>query len=390
LFVIIDSAFPYQSGGRETWLAEIVNRLCGDFSVSVVAMMNYTSRSEPFHHIPGNVKIHRVPSLFNLRVGGRFATLKYLLGGFLVFTLISSVVLLLRYPFPRVPTYVVSMSPGHSFLPTLFVRGRKVMRIACVRGPYVEEMSWVFPRFEKAFKDLQAFSYNKVDLIVANGEDTRSVVSREISNKRKVVTLPNGVNYDKFSKAFKDRTSCVKVIGMICSLSYDRGTDAVLLAARVLERITDISFRIELVGKGNVDKYRKRAAELGVDDVVTFWGERTDVDEILANMDIALALSHGGSGISHSLLEEMAAGKAIIALNIPAYKQVLKDGVTGLLVPDGEPEALANAMERLIKDDDLASKLGKSAHKEAAKYDWSVVERRFRFILHKLFTDKIE
>ncbi|TET78498.1 hypothetical protein E3J38_08495 [candidate division TA06 bacterium] len=49
-----------------------------------------------------------------------------------------------------------------------------------------------------------------------------------------------------------------------------------------------------------------------------------------------------------------------------------------------EPKTLADSMERLILDEELASRLGKAAQREAAKYDWSVVEKRFRGILTNL------
>jgi glycosyltransferase involved in cell wall biosynthesis len=80
----------------------------------------------------------------------------------------------------------------------------------------------------------------------------------------------------------------------------------------------------------------------------------------------------------------MSAGKAIIALDSPAYTQVLEDGVNSLLVKDRDPRILADAMERLIRDEELASRLGIRAQEKAMKYDWSVVEKRFRGILTNL------
>jgi len=389
LIFIIDSAFPYQSGGRETWLSEMTIRLSGDYHIAVVSLMNHTAREEPLYDIPGGVRIHRIPTLLNVRMGGRYAAFRQLFGGLYAFSVISAILLLVRYSFPRIPTYVVTMNPGHAFFPALFVLGKKAVRIGCVRGLYVNEMKRLFPgadRFAGIALCLQSICYNKANLILTNGDDTTSIISGEVPDRSRVVTLPNGVDFKRFSKAIKGESK-TKVIGMISTLSRLRGTDAAISAAVVLNRRPGILFRLELVGKGDADRYSDLAIELGLRDVVSFRGETKEVDKVLADMDITLALTHG-CGISHSLLEEMAAGKAVIALDSPAYRQVIADGVNGLLVPDREPETLANAMERLIKDDVLASKVRQAAQEDAAKYDWSVVERKFRNILSQLSSGK--
>lgn len=385
LVFIIDSAFPYQSGGRETWLAEMINRLNGDFCISVVSMMNYTTRRDPFHFIPPDVKVHSVPSLFNIRKGGRFSTLKHLFGGFLLFSFIASILVFLKYSFPNTLTYIISMNPGHAFLPAIFVRGRNLMRIASVRGAYMKEMERLFPKFGGSARVLQSLCYRKTDLILANGEDTRDVICSEMSDHTRVRILKNGVDYNRFSKAFKQAKTDLRVIGMISTLSPERGTDAILHAAKVLKRNPEIQFRVLLVGKGNVEQYRKKADELDVGDVVSFLGERTDVDRVLSDMDITLAITDG-LGISHSLLEEMAAGKAVVAWSNPTYKQIVEDGVDGLLVSDRKPETLAKAIETLVMNDALAYDLGRAAQAKAELHDWQVVEEGFRSILQQLST----
>lgn len=390
LIFIIDSAFPYQSGGRETWLSEMTGRLSDDFHVVVISMRNFTARGEPLHDISEEVRIHAIPTLLNVRIGGRFAAFKQLFGGLLTFSVIAAFLLLLRYSFPRIPTYVFTMNPGYAFLPALAIRGRKISRIACVRGPYLKEMQRLFPgarRFIRIARGLQDIAFARADLILTNGEDTADAISDKVPDKGRIVALPNGVDFEKFSRAPGGGSSETSVVGMVCTLSPERGTDAVISAVGVLKKRSGISFRLELVGKGDIEKYTNLARELGVDDVVSFQGETSVVDKVLAGMDITLALSDGW-GVSHSLLEEMAAGKAVIVLDTPAYGQVVTDAMSGLLVPDREPETLANAMERLITDDALADRVKLGARECAAEYDWSVVERRFRGILSQLLDQR--
>jgi len=69
-----------------------------------------------------------------------------------------------------------------------------------------------------------------------------------------------------------------------------------------------------------------------------------------------------------ALVEGMAAGCAVVASNVPGVNGVLDDGENGLLVPGSNPEALANALERLLRDDALAARLGTAARKTAVNH----------------------
>jgi glycosyltransferase involved in cell wall biosynthesis len=365
----------------------MIRRLHQDFHISVVTMVNFTSRSEPLHDLPAGIDFHEIPTLLNVRIGGRFAAFKQLFGGLLMFSFLASALLSIRYSFPRIPTYVVSMNHGHAFLPALFALGRRVVRIGCVRGPYVGEMMRLFPkahRFVRIANGFKRIAFRESDAIFANGQDTADVISEQIADPSKVRVIPNGVEYERFSRAVKPSFSAPPVVGMVCSLSPERGTDAVIGAARALAH-DGVEFRMRLVGKGDIEKYTDMAHEMGVGDLLEIQGETSEVDKALAEMDITLALSDGW-GISHSLLEEMASGKSVIALGSPAYAQVVKDGVNGLLVRDREPETLAASIKRLIFDEEYARGLGEGARKEAAKYDWPVVERTLRSTLAELVT----
>lgn len=382
---IIDSAFPYQSGGRETWLSEMINRLHQDFHISVVTMMNFTSRSERLHNLPVGIDFHEIPTLLNVRIGGRFAAFKQLFGGLLMFSFFASLLLLLRHSFRKTPTYVIAMNHGHAFFPTLFARGSRVVRIGCVRGPYVGEMMRLFPRahrFVRVANGFKRITFREADAIFVNGKDTATVIFDEVADVSKIRVIPNGVEFDRYSRAVKPTFSVPAVVGMVCTLSPERGTDAVIAAAKVLAD-DGVRFQMRLVGKGDIEKYTRMANDLSVGNLVEIQGETSEVDKALAEMDITLALSDGW-GISHSLLEEMASGKSVIALGSPAYTQVVQDEVNGLLVRDREPETLAASIKRLIADEDFARRLAEGARAEAAKYDWPVVERTLRDTLTQL------
>jgi glycosyltransferase involved in cell wall biosynthesis len=385
IIFIIDSAFPNQSGGRETWLSQMANLLHDDFDITVISLMNYTDRKEPFYEVPEDVNIRAIPTFLNLGIGGRFSALKQLFGGLLLFSFVAGL-LAMRYTFTRTPTFIIAMNPGHAFLPSLFARGSLVRRIACVRGNYLKEMGNLFhkaDRYSGIARSLQRHAFERADLILTNGYDSSAAIKPLVSNPARIVTLPNGVDYNLFSNVSQGQVSGPKVVGMVCTLSALRGTDAALAAAANLKSRHETSFRMMLVGKGDAPRYTRLTHDLGLEGIVEIRGETQDVGRVLAEMDIVLALTDGW-GISHSLLEEMSAGKAVIALDSPAYTQILEDGESALLVGNLEPQTLADAIERLIKDEEMMSRLGKKAQEEAAKFDWSIAEERFRGVLANL------
>ena len=93
-----------------------------------------------------------------------------------------------------------------------------------------------------------------------------------------------------------------------------------------------------LVGDGT------RAAELcelaaaeGVADGVVFWGPRSDVPELLGQMDVFAFSTSRDEGFGIALIEAMAAGLPVVASDVPACREVLGSGAAGVLVPPGDP-----------------------------------------------------
>jgi len=96
-------------------------------------------------------------------------------------------------------------------------------------------------------------------------------------------------------------------------------------------------------------KLKKKIRDLGIDEHVRFLGQRRDVPELLQVSDIGLLCSHE-EGFSNALLEYMAAGLPVVATNVGGNAEAVIDGVTGLLVPAKNPDALARAILRLVHD----------------------------------------
>ncbi len=170
-----------------------------------------------------------------------------------------------------------------------------------------------------------------------------------------------------------------------------KGVDVLLEA---IARVPDVQGLVIGGHEKETDLARLRtlATRLGIDGRVTFTGHLlpSAVSTRLAQADV-LALPNPASAIStHStsplkLFEYMAAGKAIVASNLPAIREVLADEVNALLVAPGDAEAMAAGIRRLASDPALRGRLGDRARSAVAEYSWDRRAER----LETLFADVI-
>jgi len=140
-------------------------------------------------------------------------------------------------------------------------------------------------------------------------------------------------------------------------------------------------------------RLKARATELGIGDRVTFTGmvEPARVARFLRQADV-LALPNPASAISTrftsplKLFEYMAAGRPIVASDLPSIREVLHHQVDALLVTPGDPAAMAAAIERLIADPALSARLAAAALAAAPAYSWDRRAERLEELLQQLTT----
>ena len=135
-----------------------------------------------------------------------------------------------------------------------------------------------------------------------------------------------------------------------------------LLEALSDPRLRDRTWRATVAGDGDVESYRDRAAELGLDERIVFpgWVGTEAVHEILADTHVLVLPSHA-EGLPMSVLEAFAAGVPVVCTPVGGMPEVVVDGGNGLLVPPGHAGSLAEAILRLLEDESLRARLATGA-----------------------------
>ena len=157
-------------------------------------------------------------------------------------------------------------------------------------------------------------------------------------------------------------------VGLVGRISPWKGQHIFLKAiSLVRSKVPQARFQIigaALFSETDYEKQMKElAVSLGVTDIVDFMGFRDDVPQLVDQMDVLVHASTIGEPFGQVVLEGMAAGKPVIATRGGGVPEFVQDGVTGLLVPMGDAEAMAQAMAKLLGDARLRSELGTRARR---------------------------
>jgi phosphatidylinositol alpha-mannosyltransferase len=192
------------------------------------------------------------------------------------------------------------------------------------------------------------------------------------------VEIPNGVDVASFATAprldgYPRPGKSVLFLGR-----YDepRKGMAVLLGAlpTLAKRFEDIE--ILIVGRGDEDELRDDAGKLAKH--LRFLGQVDDTQKASAmrSADVYCAPHIGGESFGIVLVEAMAAGTAVVASDLDAFRRVLLDGKAGRLVPVDDAGALAEGLIEVLENDIVRERFIEAASVAVRRYDWSVVERQ--------------
>ncbi len=152
-----------------------------------------------------------------------------------------------------------------------------------------------------------------------------------------------------------------QIVGVVARLEPEKGHPTLLDAwPRVLRAVPDTYLMV--VGEGSRrDALEAQARELRIAHRVVFTGRRDDVPAVTAALDVAVLPSYReAQGLT--ILEAMALSRPVVASNVGGIPEMIEDGVTGLLVPPHDADALADAIIRLLRDHPYADTLARAGH----------------------------
>ncbi len=220
----------------------------------------------------------------------------------------------------------------------------------------------------------------RTDRIVGCSEGVRRVLLEMGMPPARTIAIPNGVRLQPFADA-EAQPFAQRIPGIVMVARFSRQKDhATLLRAVALLRERGLAPPLLFAGGGK-DLHRrpleKLADELGIAAQVQFLGVVRDVPQRLMAHQLCVLSTHY-EGMPLALLEGMAAGCAVVGSAVPGVREVLDDGVDGLLVAEADAPALADALERVLRDPPFGARLAAAARRAAAqKYSRERMNRRY-------------
>lgn len=221
-------------------------------------------------------------------------------------------------------------------------------------------------------RSLIKFALKKADYVTCNGEYFKRKIEELGVKSKKIRLIHWGINVSEFTPrqvnwklreslglsnspviiSLRNLDSVYDVESLICSIPL------------VLKEISEAKFLI--AGKGPQEaKLKKLVEELGVSSNVRFlgWLSHTDLQEYLVSSDVYVSTSLSDGGLSQSTGQAMACELPIITTDLQVNRDLIRDGINGILVPVKNPQVLAKKIIMLIKAKDDRIRIGANGRK---------------------------
>lgn len=265
----------------------------------------------------------------------------------------------------------------HVHTPIAAFLGRLATKLAGAKTLYTAH-GYNFIKGGSKFKNVVFIFLEKISsfwtdgLIVINSEDYEAAKRYKLAPNGKCFLVRGvGVDVNKFNpnvltvverKALKRELECDsdKIVGLIAEFnSNKRQIDLLNAAERILQEYKRVTFLF--VGDGPLlAKLKLFVDSKWYKNNIKFLGWREDIPQLLSIMDV-LVLPSLREGLPRCIQEAMATAVPVVATNTKGNRDLVKHEKTGLLIPPKNPEAMAQAILKLLKNEELAKNIGKRA-----------------------------
>jgi glycosyltransferase involved in cell wall biosynthesis len=194
---------------------------------------------------------------------------------------------------------------------------------------------------------------------------------------QKVAVIHNAVDFAEYAQVTPQSPQSTGTpswtrIGMVGRIEAVKGIDDFLRAAAQVHR-SQPDARFCLVGDGEeayLRHVKRLVEELGIADVVEYPGYLDDIRPLLSSLTLLVNASkmigrRGGEGLPRAVVEAMALGKPVVASDVGGNPEAVTHGLTGMIVPAGNPDALAKAVTALLSDRARMDRMGANGQARA-------------------------
>jgi glycosyltransferase involved in cell wall biosynthesis len=294
---------------------------------------------------------------------------------------------------------------SYNFYANMFsIPAAKLAGVPCIVASIRDMGIYLSP----AKRRVQKLMCRLADKVVVNAGAIRDWLVEDGYPEHKVVVIRNGVDTSRFGArgdgaAFRrelDIPPGAPLVVMLARLNPTKGIECFFEAAARIRQVHPDAYFLAVGecytradGEFRVDhEYRRKlddkVSSLGLTDRVRFTGLRKDVPQVLAAAAVSV-LPSLSEGISNSLLESMAAGVPVVATRVGGTPEVIEDGEHGLLVPPGDPQAVADAILAVLGDPELAARLSANGRRRAREeFSFEAVVRRTEDLYRELLASK--
>jgi glycosyltransferase involved in cell wall biosynthesis len=259
---------------------------------------------------------------------------------------------------------------SHDFYSNIF--GMTGASLAGVRGRVASKRETTGTR-SLAQRSAERGAFKLAHAVVANAGAVKEHLIGLGGPDKKIVVIYNGLDLARFNLNGDAREALQRldleilrgrpVVTMVANFEYRVKDQPTLLRAaqRVKTEVPEAMFVIAGEGKFKAETERL-AGELGLSETCLLIGRCASVPDLLAASDICV-LSSQAEGFSNSILEYMAAGRAVVATNVGGASEAIVEGETGHLVNAGDDRAMAERLIALLRDPEKRRAMGISGRR---------------------------
>jgi glycosyltransferase involved in cell wall biosynthesis len=196
------------------------------------------------------------------------------------------------------------------------------------------------------------------EVICVARSDKELALREKLALPDHVSVVYNGIDLARFEPSQRgERRDGPFVVGTVGRLHEQKGHIYLLRAAALLQR-SHPQIRVRVIGDGPLrESLEAQSRALGVDGIVEFLGARSDVPAQLRQFDLFI-LPSLWEGLPYALLEAMATGLPVVATDVDGVREMIADGVEGIVVPSRNAQALAAAVIELVENGARRADLG--------------------------------